>query len=329
MIFERVSQLCTEHGSSITALCKEITGSSGNLQTWKKDNFKSEIIPQICKKFNVTSDYLLGLTDCQKPENVNIQEETGLSEAAIERLKSFNKKDYFTGGHALEYISKILTAPPFQILLMEIRKFDKVKHSQARFLDADSPVQKAADEAVSRAFGDEAEIVCGHDLRQLTLFNIHNRTDEIVNLVTSTKDDLTIDIDFNADSKLNSIIYLRHALQPVSAGSGVYLSEECMEKIRVKFDMQTARADFCVTVSGDSMEPKFHDGDILLVHEQPDVEKGEFGIFVINDEGYVKQRGEQKLISLNPNYENIPFHPDDDIICSGKVVGVLDKSLLV
>ena len=48
---------------------------------------------QLSKYFNVTTDYLLGASDCRDVENHNIHEETGLSEEAIESLKYCIKRD--------------------------------------------------------------------------------------------------------------------------------------------------------------------------------------------------------------------------------------------
>lgn len=61
-MIERLNEICEKEGISLTALCKEITGSSGNLPTWKKDRIRSDWLRAICIKFNISSDYLLGLT---------------------------------------------------------------------------------------------------------------------------------------------------------------------------------------------------------------------------------------------------------------------------
>ncbi len=58
-MYERVKLLCKQNNITITSLCIEITGSSGNLSTWKKNNFKSDSISKICIKFGVSADYLL------------------------------------------------------------------------------------------------------------------------------------------------------------------------------------------------------------------------------------------------------------------------------
>lgn len=63
MIYERIDELCKENKTSITALCIETTGSSGNLKTWKKDNIRLNCLISICKKFKVSADFVLGIEE--------------------------------------------------------------------------------------------------------------------------------------------------------------------------------------------------------------------------------------------------------------------------
>lgn len=62
-MFERIRILCVENGLTVTDLCKQVTGSTGNLPTWKKGNVKAESLCKIADYFNVSVDYLLGRTD--------------------------------------------------------------------------------------------------------------------------------------------------------------------------------------------------------------------------------------------------------------------------
>ncbi len=111
--------------------------------------------------------------------------------------------------------------------------------------------------------------------------------------------------------------------QPAAAGNGVYLGPESFYTVMVRSDALPRNAAFGVPVSGDSMEPKFHDGDILIVStEKP--ERGEVGIYTMDGLGYVKVRGNNELISLNPAYSPIPM--TEGLICNGKVIGVLDQN---
>lgn len=108
---------------------------------------------------------------------------------------------------------------------------------------------------------------------------------------------------------------------PVSAGVGVYLDSNDKEEIEVERSYMTEEADFALRVSGDSMEPMYYSGDIILIRSQRTVELGEIGVFVLNGAGFVKKLGRDRLISLNKKYDDILFSENDSIYCMGKVLG--------
>ena len=126
------------------------------------------------------------------------------------------------------------------------------------------------------------------------------------------------------DMKRNKVIRLFCYAQPVSAGAGARLDDEDGDMLEVVMNMETARADFCVKVTGHSMEPLYKHGDILLIHSQPDIEEGDEGIFLIDSEGYVKEKGPDCLISLNYNYPDVYPEEGKEIRCLGKVIGILN-----
>lgn len=65
---------------------------------------------------------------------------------------------------------------------------------------------------------------------------------------------------------------------------------------------------FYLTVTGDSMNRKFNDGDIVLVQQQSDLENDEIGVFLIDDEATVKKyKTQNDLIILEPMSNN-PIH---------------------
>ena len=112
---------------------------------------------------------------------------------------------------------------------------------------------------------------------------------------------------------------------PVSAGFGDELEDyEQWEKASVPLTPESRKADFILVVDGDSMEPKFHNGDYILVRKQPAVDIGQIGIFGVDGKGYVKKYGGDKLISLNKKYPDIPLNEDSR--CFGLVLGVTDIS---
>lgn len=112
---------------------------------------------------------------------------------------------------------------------------------------------------------------------------------------------------------------------PASAGTGIYLSGDEYSEINVYANSMVAEADFAIRVCGESMMPRYEDGDILLVSRTETVEIGELGVFSLGGEGYFKKFGGDRLISLNPAYKDIRLDEHTDITCFGKVIGKLKK----
>ena len=142
-----------------------------------------------------------------------------------------------------------------------------------------------------------------------------------------------LDIEYNRcaavpepEDEAPRVISLRLSEQSAAAGTGTYLGPECFRTIYVRDSELARRAAYCIPVSGDSMEPVYYDGDILLVSSEQ-AEIGDIGIFTLSGKGYVKKLGNDVLLSLNGKYVPIPM--DESIVCNGKVIGVLDKSEIV
>lgn len=62
-MYNILEQLCNERGITITKLCVQVTGSSGNLSTWKKGYMRSDYLKKAAEILNVSTDYLLGRSD--------------------------------------------------------------------------------------------------------------------------------------------------------------------------------------------------------------------------------------------------------------------------
>ena len=123
-------------------------------------------------------------------------------------------------------------------------------------------------------------------------------------------------------------IQIQISMHKVSAGTGYDLEDGDAWKTIDIADTETARnADFGLEVEGDSMEPKYHNGDIILISETPAVDIGDDCVYTVNGAGYVKQYGGDRLISLNNDYDDIYFHDYDydSIHCVGKVIGVAER----
>lgn len=110
-------------------------------------------------------------------------------------------------------------------------------------------------------------------------------------------------------------------LQPAAAGLGNYMSDDGAEIMHLKAPKGT---DAGIRISGDSMEPKIADGDIVFIKYMPYVQPGEVGIFVYGGEAYCKKLdyagGRPCLVSLNPKYSPIFIGPEDELRTVGKVL---------
>lgn len=115
---------------------------------------------------------------------------------------------------------------------------------------------------------------------------------------------------------------LRYYAGRPSAGLGNYLLEDGeVSTIMVKSSNLTKQADFVLRVDGQSMSPKYQDGDLVLVKSQDDVDLDEIGIFVVDGEAFIKQRKRDRLHSLNPAYPDVLLSEEASVKCFGKVLG--------
>lgn len=88
------------------------------------------------------------------------------------------------------------------------------------------------------------------------------------------------------------------------------------------------RATFSLICKGDSMEPKIHDGDLVAIRKQPEVENGEVAAVRIGEEATLKRvfRHENmlELRAENPNFPSIILVGEDmeTVTIEGKAVGL-------
>ena len=118
--------------------------------------------------------------------------------------------------------------------------------------------------------------------------------------------------------QLYSYDYYDHA---TSAGTGQYLNDVRVERIELPVDID---ADFVIPIKGDSMEPDYHDGDLVFIQTSVDLNDGVIGVFNYNGDAYIKQlvidKDQAYLHSLNPAYKDMPITPDTDFRIIGEVV---------
>lgn len=126
-----------------------------------------------------------------------------------------------------------------------------------------------------------------------------------------------------------------------SAGTGSFLDDGGFDTVSVPAASVPEGSSFGIYVSGDSMEPRYHDGDIAWVRECSELAVGEIGIFICGGDGYIKKYGVREpdesvrdsftdisgtvhmqpvLISLNKKYPPRPVFPDEGLRIVGRVL---------
>ena len=122
---------------------------------------------------------------------------------------------------------------------------------------------------------------------------------------------------------INSSVNMRIADTKVSAGGGIMVFDDAdVELVRFPEDEVYDDSDTVTgfKVSGDSMQPKYHEGDIIWVDAGLTVEVGQTGVFNVDGEVFVKKQGQNKLISLNTKYKDININEHTDYYVIGKVI---------
>ena len=105
-----------------------------------------------------------------------------------------------------------------------------------------------------------------------------------------------------------------------AAGFGNFLDSDSYEDFEVD-ETVPDEAGFAIRVSGDSMSPRFVDGQIAFVKEQQWLDVGDIGIFALNGDSFIKKLGQGELISLNTMHKPIKIKESDSLYVFGKVVG--------
>ena len=119
--------------------------------------------------------------------------------------------------------------------------------------------------------------------------------------------------------------------QRASAGLGNYLgdySDSDFETIHFEPNAISSKADFGVRLTGDSMEPKYKDNDIVYVRSTPHLDSGQVGIFIYGGEAYCKKlkidrrKGRIFLESFNVRYVPKLISQPNQLRTVGLVLGV-------
>lgn len=115
----------------------------------------------------------------------------------------------------------------------------------------------------------------------------------------------------------------------IAAGVPITADQQYDEYIDIPDTADARKYDLSLRVKGDSMKPRYLDGDLVFIRRQPDVRDGQIAAVVVGDEATLKRvyhvtNGVQ-LISENPEYGPMLYTEDDvnDIHLIGLAVGFM------
>ena len=269
-----------------------------------------QTLKKLTNYFNVSTDYLLGITTIKTPYK---EKPLSAIENIAKKFDNFGKttvnnignnfvnnigKDKFADiGKYLEKfnpnskISEIIGLSIHDInFLKELGEiFDKYGKNNKFSEPSYEPISSAADAAAADGYDDEA-----------------NQNDYDVVYV---------------DMKVYDM--------PASAGLGNYFNEESSyETIQCSESDVPSKADFGIRISGDSMSPLIKNNSIVWIKEQLEINSGEIGIFILNNESFcnklkievINNTRTVSLVSVNPRNKPITITKRDNLRTVGKVL---------
>jgi hypothetical protein len=150
----------------------------------------------------VTTDFLLGASDCKKLENDNIAKETGLSENAVKMLRFIGRMKSNNHSYTSNFLNTLLTDEMFLSLAHDVEKLnllnerpkrvERLKKAIGLMLDRDEEYTKC-EKTVDDLFGEgNALIISGEDVN---IYLENGIKEKILKIIKQHKVTDLIDVD--------------------------------------------------------------------------------------------------------------------------------------
>jgi len=115
-------------------------------------------------------------------------------------------------------------------------------------------------------------------------------------------------------------------LGTVKAGYDWLAEENVVDYVTLKENIPNIKEYYALKITGDSMLPLLSEGDLVIVHDQDDVESGQTAVILINGEEatvkkVVKTNEGIELHSMNPYYPVKKFTYEDMKSIPVKIIG--------
>ena len=300
----KLKELRKEHKLSMKELGKILGLSESTISLYEAGKREPDIktLIKIADYFNVSVDVLLSRDETNKDE---ILDNHSLS------MFNFEKMCDDLDEHSLDRIHSVLYS------------LRRIQYNDALFAKDKQYLFSTITELIGRIERYVDDFRTATDFGKVFDYSFHNK--RFINGEVAVLKGITNLITPEKKPVAESTIVIPFYETPVSAGTGSWLGDDILaEWLTVPRNDMTTSADFALKISGDSMQPKFSNGETVLVKQTSSVFEGEIGVFVLNGESYIKKLGKKELVSLNPAYKPIPLHGFDDVRCVGKVLGALN-----
>lgn len=181
--------------------------------------------------------------------------------------------------------------------------------------------------SVSELFSDEKAISDITETDKETIRKIRSLSEPHRKHVMNMIDDLyRIETEYGMTMKYRSdIIVIPYASTALAAGYAFPETAAEATPCYLYENSLTQRADYVFRVSGESMEPSFHDGDSVLIQkaEREQIRQGDICAFITDGSLYIKEYRRDGLYSHNPAYPPMYFREYEEVKIIGRVLGTI------
>lgn len=114
----RIKELRKEKGLTQSGLVSELENMGvpvtlRTLRNYEKGSvMPSDVLICLCRLFDCSSDYLLGLADCRTADNALMRQETGLSDDAINKLRLLRDRNNLPVATINQLLKTVVLVPP-------------------------------------------------------------------------------------------------------------------------------------------------------------------------------------------------------------------------
>ena len=309
----KLKELRKEHKLSMKELGKILGLSESTISLYEAGKREPDIktLIKMADYFKVSVDVLIGRNETNEDDILDTEHGEGTLDGHSLCMFNFEKMCKELDEHSLDIIHSVLYA------------LRRIQYNDALFAKDKQYVFTAVTELIGRIERYVDDFRTAMDSKMIFDYSYHNKR-FIIGEVAVLKRVVSL-ISPEQKPIVEGTIVIPFYETPVSAGTGSWLGDDIVaEWLTVPRNDLTTSADFALKISGDSMQPKFSNGETVLVKQTSSVFEGEIGVFVLNGESYIKKLGKKELVSLNPAYKPIPLHGFDDVRCVGKVLGTLN-----